>query len=620
MKWRDSYSDLSAFSARSSNQSSGFESGQSTVADAGRMSPQSSLDGSVLMGNYGERVVSRYPIPTREGVAHSAKIPSAERHDSGSVLYFGQNRTNRGATVSSASEFSDRQEKPFQGSRLERHTQSKSSLVEEAVRELEDSLGTNGRPLDPLKKTKVPEPELKQIQKQAVLSYLLQRQATESVGVRPAQFRDKPPDTAEKPTPVKPMAVKLLEDNDVPPELPPKMYKSSELLHGLVQQAKDVQWNSGPPAVGLREPCDAKKPPRPPPKTFKLSAQRQAAVLKTMVTPPPIREKPEKLRQRRSNDSSLVMAKMVFIPPPASEESIDSIRRQPGHPSPVAASSKEATPRTPLTDPPGPSIGPLPTSSAVLSESHSQLLKSASSSAVILDKDVPKRPLQTSPTTKAEETPRRSRFDDGYGTSLDDEDETTTNADAAIVKPKTSLPDSRGTVKTLETDSEVVHSAKLSGLTRLRLSQEEAAVREEMAANEAFGQELRTRLEELGRERELRKLANYISEVDDIAALVVSLALRITRTSSTLQALPAEGVADHKAQLVQKLEKTEKELDEARRLETNCEKRWASFGAHLATFLEPKELVGRYLHFMKSRADLLVKQRTIQDRQQMRKL
>ncbi|XP_022706825.1 uncharacterized protein LOC111270713 isoform X2 [Varroa jacobsoni] len=656
MKWRDSYSDLSAFSVRSSNQSSGFESGQSTVADAGRLSPQSSLDGSVLMGNYGERVISRFPIPTREGVAHSAKIPSAERHDSESVLYFGQSRANnRGATVSSsASSDFDRQEKYSQGltSRQvdqRQPAQSKSSLVEEStVCELDDILGVNGKLLDPLKKTKLPETELKQIQKQAVLSYLRQRQATESIGVRPTQFRDKPPDTAEKPTPVKPMAVKLLEVNDIPPELPPKMYKSSELLHGLVQQAKEIHWNAeGPPAVGLRESNDARKPPRPPPKTFKLNNNRQnsaGTMLKTMVTPPPIREKPEKLRQRRGNDSALVMAKMVFIPisaysSPGRSDSSDvdkpldnvSHRQQNFNAAPIALTlSKDEHRRTAFSETLHPSLGLPFTLSQQLpyeANSNSQLLKNGNSSAVILNKDASRRSLRTSPTTKSEETsPRQTRFDDGYGTSLDDEDETTPSVDVtpvAAILPvklqKSTSPHNRASLKSLEADPETVHSAKLFGITRLRLSQEEAAVREEIVANDAFGLELRARLEELGRERELRKLANYIGEVDDIAALVVALALRIARTAATLQALGAEGLADHKAQLVQKLEKAEKELDEARRLESNCEKRWASFGAHLATFLEPKELVGRYLHFMKNRADLLVKQKTIQDRQQMRK-
>ncbi|KAH6937171.1 hypothetical protein HPB50_025817 [Hyalomma asiaticum] len=54
LKWHGSYSDLSAFSA--SNGSSLFDSGHSTLPDSGRLSPQSSCDGSLADGS--QRLVS----------------------------------------------------------------------------------------------------------------------------------------------------------------------------------------------------------------------------------------------------------------------------------------------------------------------------------------------------------------------------------------------------------------------------------------------------------------------------------------------------------------------------------------------------------------------------------
>ncbi|XP_003746317.2 uncharacterized protein LOC100905733 [Galendromus occidentalis] len=574
LKWGDSYSDLSAFSVRSSNQSSGFESGQSTVADTGRVSPQSSLDGSTMMGGFGERVTSRYPLPAKEGVAHSAKIPSVERHCSESVLYFenqmknlssstinisnNNNNNTKGTTVSSSSVNSH-----IPGEKIEEVDVQKSSLQHDPVDSTEDI----GRPRDSLtRRAKLPEQDIKQIQKQAVLSYLRQRQEA-SVGAKPTQFRNEPPESAEKPTPIKPMAVKLLEDSSVPPELPPKLFKSSELLHGVVRRPKDSQ-QIEPPRN------EKKKPPLPPPKTFKLNMQLKQTFY---PTPPPIKEKPEKLRQRtRSNDSSLVMAKMVYIP--------------------LASPSEEQTPRdsAPCQAWNG---GPTETSSSALPQPD------AVKPPQTCGKPTPARPMKQDGDTQSV----RRRFDDGYGTCLDDEDEASTtepkdHSEKSILKPQ-------------QRKSDPNQAVPKGNPPKSKLSRDEADVKEEIRVNNLFESELKAKLEALKKTNELRKFTNYVSEVDHIAALVVNLSLRIGRTTANLNGA-AEGAATYKAQLVQKLEKMELELEEARRLEANCEKRWASFGVHLSSFLGSGDLIERYLHFMKNRGDLLVKQRSIADRQQ----
>ena len=70
---------------------------------------------------------------------------------------------------------------------------------------------------------------------------------------------------------------------------------------------------------------------------------------------------------------------------------------------------------------------------------------------------------------------------------------------------------------------------------------------EEVRVNNLFEAELRAKLEELQKTNELRKFANYVSEVDDIAALVVNLSLRIGRTAAILSGV-AEGAATYKVE------------------------------------------------------------------------
>ncbi|XP_022254592.1 uncharacterized protein LOC111088512, partial [Limulus polyphemus] len=91
LKWHGSYSDLSSFSVQMSNRSSLFDSGLSTMPDSGRLSPQSSCDGSVSTIFLDPRTraytFARHDLQ-RENIAHSSKVQVPKRHESESVLYY----------------------------------------------------------------------------------------------------------------------------------------------------------------------------------------------------------------------------------------------------------------------------------------------------------------------------------------------------------------------------------------------------------------------------------------------------------------------------------------------------------------------------------------------------
>ncbi|XP_076316250.1 uncharacterized protein LOC143228781 isoform X2 [Tachypleus tridentatus] len=91
MKWHGSYSDLSSFSVQMSNRSSLFDSGLSTMPDSGRLSPQSSCDGSISTIFLDPRTRA-YTFARHdkqlENIAHSSKVQAPKRHESESVLYY----------------------------------------------------------------------------------------------------------------------------------------------------------------------------------------------------------------------------------------------------------------------------------------------------------------------------------------------------------------------------------------------------------------------------------------------------------------------------------------------------------------------------------------------------
>ncbi|XP_049268232.1 uncharacterized protein LOC125756198 isoform X3 [Rhipicephalus sanguineus] len=165
LKWHGSYSDLSAFSA--SNGSSLFDSGHSTLPDSGRLSPQSSCDGSLADGS--QRLVS----PSQAAVARSARVLQPKRHESESVLYYAPCEAQRNKTHQSS--------RPSECSRV---AQLKAAFDPPCSMTAHSSSSRKEPPkmlfLDPEKKHRVSDPELKAIQKQAVLSFYKRQTSQDS--------------------------------------------------------------------------------------------------------------------------------------------------------------------------------------------------------------------------------------------------------------------------------------------------------------------------------------------------------------------------------------------------------------------------------------------------------
>ncbi|CAN8006380.1 unnamed protein product, partial [Ixodes hexagonus] len=169
LKWHGSYSDLSAFST--SNGSSLFDSGHSTLPDSGRLSPQSSCDGSLADGS--QRLVS----PSQAAVARSARVLPPKRHESESVLYYAPGQVHARKTASQPGETSSRvaQLKAAFDPGCESRTGSTQSLAHR-----QDPASPRVLFLDPEKKHRVSDPELKAIQKQAVLSFYKRQTSQDS--------------------------------------------------------------------------------------------------------------------------------------------------------------------------------------------------------------------------------------------------------------------------------------------------------------------------------------------------------------------------------------------------------------------------------------------------------
>ncbi|CAN8032647.1 unnamed protein product [Ixodes persulcatus] len=240
LKWHGSYSDLSAFST--SNGSSLFDSGHSTLPDSGRLSPQSSCDGSLADGS--QRLVS----PSQAAVARSARVLPPKRHESESVLYYAPGQVHARKTTSQLGDTSSRvaRLKAAFDPVCESRTSSTQSLSQRP-----DAASPRVLFLDPEKKHRVSDPELKAIQKQAVLSFYKRQTSQDSKNrslprsvtvpkwsVAASETSPKPKSTVATPGTTKPLETTGLTRDPDSPWRGPRSWSVPDLAQPLSVAAK----------------------------------------------------------------------------------------------------------------------------------------------------------------------------------------------------------------------------------------------------------------------------------------------------------------------------------------------------------------------------------------------
>ncbi|XP_024944038.1 serine/arginine repetitive matrix protein 2 isoform X2 [Cephus cinctus] len=143
------------------------------------------------------------------------------------------------------------------------------------------------------------------------------------------------------------------------------------------------------------------------------------------------------------------------------------------------------------------------------------------------------------------------------------------------------------------------------------LRAEQEAVREEGDVNEALGARVATRVTAVARPAEASKYRLHVEEIGKITSLLLGLSGRLARAENALYGMPADH-AERKI-LESKRDKLIDQLEEAKILKSNIDKRSVNVSAILAKYLNDEEFAD-YQHFINMKAKLIMDGREIQDK------
>ncbi|XP_013780227.2 protein Shroom3-like [Limulus polyphemus] len=148
-------------------------------------------------------------------------------------------------------------------------------------------------------------------------------------------------------------------------------------------------------------------------------------------------------------------------------------------------------------------------------------------------------------------------------------------------------------------------------LKLLRL--EQVSLREEMVQNEALGQEVTSRVEQLAKPNEIEKYRLHVEEMEKIINLLLSLSGRLARAQNALMCLLTDVGDEEKRVLQAKCDKLSEQHEEARRLKESIDKRSHQVSLFLHRYLSSEEYAD-YDHFIKMKSKLLMDAREIDEK------
>ncbi|CAH0765613.1 unnamed protein product [Bemisia tabaci] len=164
-----------------------------------------------------------------------------------------------------------------------------------------------------------------------------------------------------------------------------------------------------------------------------------------------------------------------------------------------------------------------------------------------------------------------------------------------------------------------LHQKKAELVSRLDrklnvLREEALAVAEEGKMNDLLGENVSKRVNSLARPHESAKFKLHVQEIGHITSLLLGLSGRLARAENALLSLPTDH-SDRKT-LEEKRDKLLGQLEEAKLLKENIDKRSTSVSAMLYRYLSAEEYAD-YDHFINMKAKLLIDSREINDKIQL---
>lgn len=167
-------------------------------------------------------------------------------------------------------------------------------------------------------------------------------------------------------------------------------------------------------------------------------------------------------------------------------------------------------------------------------------------------------------------------------------------------------------------DSQALHSKKEALMLSISrkmdiLRAESEAIKEEVTLNSDLGAGVTEKVEQLAKPQEMDKYRRHVEEIDKITSLMLGLSGRLARAENALLLHRERDGQDVRERLVLKRARLKEQLDEAKTLKENIDRRALQVEKCLLQYLDEAEFAD-YDHFIKMKAKLVMDAREVEDK------
>ncbi|KAM3620430.1 uncharacterized protein V6R79_023386 [Siganus canaliculatus] len=151
-------------------------------------------------------------------------------------------------------------------------------------------------------------------------------------------------------------------------------------------------------------------------------------------------------------------------------------------------------------------------------------------------------------------------------------------------------------------------SKKLQVLREARES-----LQEDINDNNALGDEVEVRVQQVCKPNELDKFRMFVGDLDKVVSLLLSLSGRLARVENALNSLEEDATAEERRTLIEKRKLLIRQHEDAKELKENLDRRERVVYEILGNYLQEDTLTD-YEHFVKMKSALIIEQRKLEDK------
>lgn len=151
-------------------------------------------------------------------------------------------------------------------------------------------------------------------------------------------------------------------------------------------------------------------------------------------------------------------------------------------------------------------------------------------------------------------------------------------------------------------------SKKLQVLREARES-----LQEDVLDNNALGDEVEARVQQVCKPNELDKFRMFVGDLDKVVSLLLSLSGRLARVENALNSLEEDATPEERRTLIEKRKLLIRQHEDAKELKENLDRRERVVFDILANYLQEDSLTD-YEHFVKMKSALIIEQRKLEDK------